>query len=330
MEPTTKVWKGFTLVELLVVIAIIGVLIGLLLPAVQSAREAARRTACVNKMKQVGLAALAYESSQKQFPPLTLDRTLLGSFGYSTHKYWATFFAYVLPYMEAQVVYDLFDIEQPFGFVNASAPLNWTATKNSGCRVPGLLCPSRHAGGGINNRGQQTTDYAVVTHRASWHCWLVSGSNQAVMPGRPTGFDAASEALKSFTSTRVSQITDGLSKTLMLGEKHQTNPDGLCGAASSDRGDCTPFFTGSGPNHDTGYGEKYMAGSTFGRPLAKGPQDFVTTVSAAGSPMLGSWHPGICQFVMCDGAVVPISVGISQTTLENLSHKSDGNVVSLP
>src|SRR5690349_21909154 len=60
--------RGFTLVELLVVIAIIGILVALLLPAIQAAREAARRTQCTNKMKQIGLAMLNYESARKQLP----------------------------------------------------------------------------------------------------------------------------------------------------------------------------------------------------------------------------------------------------------------------
>jgi len=64
--------RGFTLVELLVVIAIIGTLVGLLLPAVQAARESARRSSCMNNLKQFGLGFQNYESVRKAIPPSSI------------------------------------------------------------------------------------------------------------------------------------------------------------------------------------------------------------------------------------------------------------------
>lgn len=89
---------GFTLVELLVVIAIIGILVALLLPAVQAAREASRRSSCTNKVKNISLACLTYESAKKRLP-----------YGRKFNK-WDTYTwtQLILPYIEEQAVYDLY------------------------------------------------------------------------------------------------------------------------------------------------------------------------------------------------------------------------------
>src|SRR4051812_26617482 len=92
--------RGFTLVELLVVIAIIGILVALLLPAIQAAREAARRSQCINNMKQFTIAALNYENSRKQLP--RLYTWLPGNTNISLPD--IGFHIYLLPYMEYQSV----------------------------------------------------------------------------------------------------------------------------------------------------------------------------------------------------------------------------------
>ena len=122
--------RGFTLVELLVVIAIIGILVALLLPAVNSAREAARRTQCVNNLRQMGLAAVNYESNRATFPPGRLlpdwvrpggqvmpSYTSYGQVSRNTAEktgFWSVHI-WLLPFMENQAIYDLIDFSQASG-----------------------------------------------------------------------------------------------------------------------------------------------------------------------------------------------------------------------
>ena len=121
-ESRSRENAGFTLVELLVVIAIIGILVSLLLPAVQAAREAARRSQCTNNMKQIGLGVHNFESSYSVLPsPGQCDSTGSSSTTYMIHSP-ATM---ILPYIEQQAVFDMFD-------VRADALTVYKATQKSG------------------------------------------------------------------------------------------------------------------------------------------------------------------------------------------------------
>ena len=121
---------GFTLIELLVVIAIIAVLIALLLPAVQAAREAARRSQCLNNLKQLGLAAATYETAAGAFPP-----------GYVSGQLWpGTFysgpsvFMHLLPQMEQSALYNSWNAS-----LSVYMAQNYTI---AGVSLPTLICPS--------------------------------------------------------------------------------------------------------------------------------------------------------------------------------------------
>src|SRR5687767_12301195 len=114
---------GFTLVELLVVIAIIGVLVALLLPAVQAAREAARRSQCVNNLKQIGLAVHNYHDSSKGLPPSSM-----GGRGA------VTWMIYILPAMEQTAGFDLWDVEQSYYSASQTA---------RELQIPAYYCPTR-------------------------------------------------------------------------------------------------------------------------------------------------------------------------------------------
>ena len=125
--------RGFTLIELLVVIAIIAVLIALLLPAVQAAREAARRTQCVNNLKQMGLAFHNYHDAMSVFPPgyIAASPYIDGETDVSPGWSWASM---ILPQLDQSPLYSSINFWLP-----VAAPANTTATQTS---LSVFLCPS--------------------------------------------------------------------------------------------------------------------------------------------------------------------------------------------
>jgi prepilin-type N-terminal cleavage/methylation domain-containing protein/prepilin-type processing-associated H-X9-DG protein len=211
---------AFTLVELLVVIAIIGILVALLLPAIQAAREAARRTQCTNKMKQLGLAALNYESSKKALPPaytpnntFTTPKTgvcpgtagpVPASNGLKHHS----FHTFLLPYIEEAAVYDRMDLK-----------LDWYSTTNPNAKgainlnvasidLEQFLCPS------VEGRpNTYTTDYSVISDiDETKYCSLIDASAKS-----KRNVDRLAGMITD-TATTLRKVSDGTSKTILMVE----------------------------------------------------------------------------------------------------------------
>jgi prepilin-type N-terminal cleavage/methylation domain-containing protein/prepilin-type processing-associated H-X9-DG protein len=172
--------KGFTLIELLVVIAIIATLIALLLPAVQSAREAARRTQCVNNLKQIGLAALNFESTYTFMPPDAMklsvpDPNPDAQAGIPIDA--AAYLTQLLPYLEQSNVYNQINISlSTFNTANIPPSTGMHSGTNSAYMtvLNAFICPSTPT--------PPTTNYYNG-------CWgpYGNGGGDACFPGSPGG-----------------------------------------------------------------------------------------------------------------------------------------------
>lgn len=209
--------RAFTLVELLVVIAIIGILIALLLPAVQAARESARRTQCVNNLKQIGIAINNYHDVHKR---LMFGKGPSWPAPVPVYARWSQH-AMLLPMIEQQSLYDSLDFRYPpatpgmAGVINFMPPYsNPGGQNNVACAmpVPGFFCPSDGTPADPTWPGQN--NYAA--NQGSWLCDRLDEAdpNAIVAPGETqTGMFAYLSHI-SFSS-----VIDGLSNTALFSER---------------------------------------------------------------------------------------------------------------
>jgi prepilin-type N-terminal cleavage/methylation domain-containing protein/prepilin-type processing-associated H-X9-DG protein len=219
---------GFTLIELLVVIAIIAVLIALLLPAVQAAREAARRAQCVNNLKQIGLAIANYESSVGSFPPGSI-KWGSGNLTDCTVQRHHTMFALILGYMEQSSIYNAInfslpavDSTAPYGSGSANGAASNSTAYNA--RVNSYVCPSDGTVAVSPNSvpGQAHGSYSGSSGNSDvWH-WYMG------CPASPSPQIESDGMFNADYCYRVSDVTDGLSNTLFVGEtsRFRNDPDG--------------------------------------------------------------------------------------------------------
>ncbi len=214
--------QAFTLVELLVVIAIIGILVALLLPAVQTAREAARRTQCVNNLRNVAIAMHNYHDAKKEFPPAMIvrkdeSRKATDINAFISGRLYANWAILLLPYIEEQALQDAFTIYQDDGDPEQiKTPANTVAR---GTDVAVMRCPSDTGGdvrmsldGGNWARGNFALNGAQFL--PTYACQENEGGCEDAHRNQPytRGFTFVGRSM------RMKNIKDGLSKTIMLGE----------------------------------------------------------------------------------------------------------------
>ncbi len=316
-----RVWpSGFTLVELLVVIAIIGVLIGLLLPAVQAARESARRSVCLNNMKQLGLALANYHGANEKFPRCSFySLNSDGSGNYHGH----TINSWILPFVEHQAEYDQLDLDLPS---TATVNRNVLAGTVGGTgKWSFQACPSnqfaRRLGNynGFGGNQEQGASYMPCGGPRSYGNYNTTDCGAAGLPdycGDSSIVDRKSGMFAIGNSswghfTRVRDITDGLSKTIAMGEVRPENN----------------MYFGMWAIQAHAFSTSYRINSTLRRITV------TASIPTDGYPQglqynggMASAHPSGAHVLMADGSVRYLDETINFETFNYLGNRRDGRV----
>jgi len=322
--------RGFTLVELLVVIAIIGTLIGLLLPAVQSAREAARRTQCLNNLRQIGLALHGFHDARQYLPPAFATASAPGNVNWRSlttttpgffEPGWS-FFAYILPYMEEGSLHAQLDLSMPI-----------LHSRNDVARTEAALmqlyvCPS--------DTTPRLID--VLDYGASSTATTLSGAGTVIARGPVSSYAGVlgttdHEENGRFdgvffrnSRVRIGQITDGTSKTVCIGERMSRMAEATWLGS----------ITGSEVVHAEGWWQRlgYSHRSQNYRPAncqttchirSSGPNLATNSPSGFFSP-----HASGCNFLNVDASVRLIADDVDLTTFRALATRSGGEAVAVP
>jgi prepilin-type N-terminal cleavage/methylation domain-containing protein/prepilin-type processing-associated H-X9-DG protein len=324
---------AFTLIELLVVIAIIAILIALLVPAVQKVREAAANAQCQNNLKQMGLALHGYHDQNKVFPPARINGGTPGPIPnyYGPNKllvYNHTGFVLLLPYIEQTDLFNQYDFAYP------SADSNWSAYSLAnggaspgniavvGALIPIYACPADQNPPGVNNvTVAANPDYAMTNARRSNYLF-----SYGIADEYSANYTATTKNIGAFGNNgaaRISQIGDGTSNSIAIGESRQEHTSSVYG----------PYWGAGAHTAVAGcVGCTWLATQPPDSFTVNFPWGLINGGAAPSSPTahlqyawgFGSWHPGGANFLFCDGAVHFIRDDISFPLFEAYAIINDG------
>ena len=316
--------KGFTLVELLVVIAIIGILIGMLLPAVQQVREAARRTTCMNNIRQLALACLNYESAFMHFPPGWNGWNTPGqprfirpwnnrqSSNYRGNYHgWG---AYILPQLEQENLDNLINYHVSFGIDQLKPDGNPIgATKLEVYR-----CPSDPTDG-VNR--VYTGDASIGFHANSnyigcsgWNTWASARLNRGLRAR--WGMFGMNEKVK------ISAVTDGTSNVLLLGERVNLPEVGSHGGARDGIG---AIWIGAHRKQNISHISNGNIPGRYSNLGRAGGAIYVVNGGARGRSIATSGHQNGAVCALTDGSAHYLSNNLDNFTLRLMCQRADDN-----
>ena len=208
---------GFTLIELLVVITMIGLVVGLLLPAVQAAREAARRTHCANNLKQIGLAMQSHHDARGQFPAGYQATGTYSDGATDTSPGWG-WAALILPYLEGGTLYDAIRLDLPI-----QDPKNALVIQTT---IHTYLCPSDLIPEGAFSVPDGFGNPVAIAAPSSYSA-CVGGDESDI--AAPAGLGVCYRNSR----TRIADVVDGTSRTILVGEHAWANAKGIWAGAIS-------------------------------------------------------------------------------------------------
>ncbi|MGA2069231.1 MAG: DUF1559 domain-containing protein [Thermoguttaceae bacterium] len=314
---------GFTLVEVLVAIAIIGILIGLLIPAVQAARESSRRAQCANRLVQLALAAQNYHSANGSFPP-GVDRSRSPK---------SSVFVFLLPYLEQAALYEQWQSSATSDYQAVAATV-----------LPELICPCDRIPQNPLVNPVSLTKYGLTSYGGNGGTRSFDPSSPDLMAdGIFFEVGPGSRPVPNQRSVGIEDITDGISQTLLFGERSHYDPnyDSFAAQGWQQTMGEYGYWTGSSGNLSLGdvtlssfapinYRLPFSYSSRAAAdPPCNSSSDFVYYADLR-LCAFGSRHSGGANFAMADGSVHFLGDGTSLDVLQALSTRAGGEPVSLP